>query len=114
MRQAEHRLRTIKMLHTIVWVFFAAAIVAIPVVAWRELWRPTIILIAIVSLECAVLVVNGMRCPLTDVAGRYTSSREDNFDIYLPLWLARYNKQIFGTLFAFGILLSIIRWRLSR
>ncbi|MBB1092471.1 hypothetical protein HUU61_14375 [Rhodopseudomonas palustris] len=41
-----------------------------------------------------------MRCPLTAVAARYTDERADNFDIYLPIWLARHNRLIFGTLFA--------------
>jgi hypothetical protein len=30
-----------------------------------------------------------MRCPLTGIAARYTDDRRDNFDIYLPPWLAR-------------------------
>lgn len=47
-------------------------------------------------------MANRFRCPLTDVAARYTGDRHDNFDIYLPLWLARYNKEIFGPLFAIG------------
>jgi hypothetical protein len=59
----------------------------------------------LVFVEVAVLAVNGGRCPLTAVAARYTDDRRDNFDIYLPLWLARYNKLIFGTLFVVGLLL---------
>ena len=49
-----------------------------------------------------------MRCPLTDVAARYTSDRRDNFDIYLPLWLARYNKHVFGTLYVAGIVYTLM------
>ena len=41
--------------------------------------------------------------PLTAVAARYTDDRRANFDIYLPEWLARYNKQIFGPLYAMGV-----------
>jgi hypothetical protein len=52
-----------------------------------------------------------MRCPLTPLAARYTDDRSDNFDIYLPLWLARYNKQIFGPLFLVATLFAIL-WRL--
>jgi hypothetical protein len=48
---------------------------------------------------------------LTDVAARYTDARQDNFDIYLPLWLARHNKSIFGTLYAAGLLFALARWR---
>jgi hypothetical protein len=51
-----------------------------------------------------------MRCPLTGVAARYTDDRRDNFDIYLPLWLARYNKLIFGSLFAAGLLFTLACW----
>jgi hypothetical protein len=33
------------------------------------------------------------------MAARHTEQRSKNFDIYLPLWLARHNKTIFGALF---------------
>jgi hypothetical protein len=53
-----------------------------------------------------------MRCPLTDVAARYTTARQDNFDIFLPLWLARWNKVVFGSLYAIGILVATwMSWR---
>ncbi len=60
--------------------------------------------------ECLVLGLNRGRCPLTDVAARYTDDRADNFDIYLPLWLARYNKIIFGFLFVAGELIVLWQW----
>jgi hypothetical protein len=60
--------------------------------------------------ECGVLALNRGRCPLTDVAAQYTDDRAPNFDIYLPVWLARYNKHIFGTLFAAGELFVLWRW----
>jgi hypothetical protein len=47
---------------------------------------------------------------LTGVAARYTDERTANFDIYLPLWLARYNKTIFGALFVGGGLFVLARW----
>jgi len=64
-----------------------------------------------VLLEVLILAANQWRCPLTAVAARYTADRTDNFDIYLPLWLARYNKQIFGSLFAAGLVYTLGRWR---
>lgn len=67
-------------------------------------WRWVAWLTGLVLVECVVVAVNGMRCPLTDLAARYTSDRTDNFDIYLPVWLARWNKLIFGTLFALELL----------
>ena len=68
----------------------------------------------VVLFEVAVLMLNQFRCPLTDVAARYTDDRRDNFDIYLPLWLARYNKTIFGLLYVAGVLYAFIRWTVSR
>ena len=104
-------LRLVRLLHTLVWAVFAASILAIPALAWTGRWVATSALIALVSVECLVLIANRMRCPLTDFAARYTEDRRDNFDIYLPLWLARYNKVVFGSLFAAGIIFTaILRW----
>jgi hypothetical protein len=103
-------LRAIRWLHTIVWAFFAGLIVAIPVVAWQRRFTLLLVLAGIVMIEVVVLAANRMRCPLTGVAARYTDDRRDNFDIYLPLVVARYNKHIFGTLYAAGLLLGLIRW----
>jgi hypothetical protein len=104
-------LRTVKILHTIAWAFFAGCIVLIPIAAWRRQLGLALVLIAIVLVEVAILLANGFRCPLTSVAARYTDDRRDNFDIYLPLWVARYNKQIFGSLFVAGIVYTIVQWR---
>ena len=103
-------LRTIKLLHTLVWALFAGAILAIPGFALWEQFTVVAGLIALVLCEVAVLALNRMRCPLTDLAARYTEDRQDNFDIYLPLWLARWNKWIFGTLFVLGLLFALARW----
>ena len=100
----------VKLLHTIVWFFFAGCIVAIPIAGMQQNYRWAAILSGLVLVECAVLAVNRCRCPLTDVAGRYTEVRADNFDIYLPLWLARHNKTIFGSLFLLGELFVFGRW----
>jgi len=64
----------------------------------------------LVAVEVGVLLLNGWRCPLTSVAARYTDERSENFDIYLPLWLAKYNKSIFGTLYVAGIAFALVRW----
>lgn len=103
-------LRAIRLLHTIVWAFFASLILAMPFVAWQRRFGLFLWLTGLVGVEVIVLAVNRMRCPLTDVAARYTTDRAPNFDIYLPVWLARYNKDIFGTLFVVGLLLGLLRW----
>jgi hypothetical protein len=101
------KLRLVKVLHTLVWAVFAGSIVAIPVVAGQGKLSLAWGLIGFVFLEVLVLVANRMRCPLTDVAGRYTEDRRDNFDIYLPLWLARHNKEVFGSLYLAGIVFTV-------
>jgi hypothetical protein len=103
-------LRTIKVFHTVVWAFFAGAILAIPFATWRGEFTWVFGLTAVVLIEVAILAFNRMRCPLTAVAARYTEDRSPNFDIYLPLWLAEYNKQVFGALFIVGLLFAVVRW----
>ena len=94
-------------------MFFAGCIVALLGCAWQGRVRPALWLIGIVMVEVGVLALNNWACPLTPLAARYTDDRRPNFDIYLPVWVARYNKEIFGTLFVAGIVLTLIRW-LSR
>jgi hypothetical protein len=98
------------MAHTIVWAIFAACIIAIPILAWLGRDRRAGVLIMVVLVELLVLLVNHGSCPLTAVAARYTTDRRDNFDIYLPQWLARYNKLIFGTIYLFGVAVTFARW----
>jgi len=100
---ATTRLRAIKLAHTLVWAGFAGCILAIPVLAAQRQFKMAAALAAIVMLEVLVLALNGWICPLTPVAARYTDDRRANFDIYLPEWLARYNKHIFGPLYALAL-----------
>ena len=102
------------MLHTLVWSLLAGCVLAIPIAAIRQQFRAAATLIAIIIVECVVLGANGGRCPLTDWAARFTSDRSANFDIYLPIWLAQYNKAIFGTLFAINTAIVLWRWRIAR
>ena len=84
---------------------------------WRKLlrrFRWAAILTGLVVLECIVLAVNGGRCPLSDLAARFTDSHADNFDIYLPNWLAQYNKVIFGVVFIAGELVVLGYWLSER
>lgn len=104
-------LRAVKIIHTIAWAFFAGCILAIPVFSWRNEFDVALGLIAIVFVEVLILLVNRWHCPLTNVAARYTDDRRDNFDIYLPLWVARYNKEIFGSLFFVGLLYTLAKWQ---
>ncbi len=100
----------VKLLHTVVWAFFVACILAVPVAADLHRFQLAAIFTGLVLLECLVLAVNRCRCPLTDVAARFAPENAPNFDIYLPAWVAKYNKQIFGTLFVLGGLFALAEW----
>ena len=104
---------TIKLLHTAVWLFFAGCIVAIPVAGAGRHFVWAAALTGMVLIECLILAANQGRCPLTGLAARHTSQRTANFDIYLPVWLARHNKTIFGTLFVAGVLFVLGLWVMS-
>ncbi|MCB9080709.1 MAG: hypothetical protein H6555_03250 [Lewinellaceae bacterium] len=100
----------IKVLHTIIWAFFAGLVFYILYAGLvDQVTTFTYVAIGFVLLEAATLLVFSWKCPLTIVAERYSAPVADNFDIFLPEWLARHNKSIFTTLFVIGLLL--VGWR---
>ncbi len=103
-------LTAIRLGHTIVWAFFVTCILAIALFTASSRYDLAALSAAIVACEVGVLVLNRMQCPLTGVAARYTDDRRANFDIFLPEWLARKNKQVFGTLYALAVLFLVVRW----
>lgn len=100
----------IRLLHMVVWAVIAGCIVAVPVTGLIRRFDWAVALTVVVLVECGVLLLNQGRCPLTGMAARYTQNRADNFDIYLPRWLTRHNKTIFGLLFVSGELVVLWRW----
>jgi hypothetical protein len=97
----------IKTVHTAAWALFAGCILALPVMGWQHRFAWAARLAALVLAECLLLAVNRGRCPLTDAAARYTADRSPAFDIYLPEWLAKWNKVIFGSLFVVNGLFAL-------
>jgi hypothetical protein len=65
--------------------------------------------VVVILLEGFVLAVFRLTCPLTVIARKYSNSTRANFDIFLPNWLAKYNKLIFTTIFILAFVLVIIR-----
>ena len=104
------KLQAVKLAHTLIWAFFAGCVVAIPVFSLHGRHTVAIGLVAIVLVEVVVLLLNQWSCPLTRVAARYTEDRRDNFDIYLPPLLAKYNKHIFGALYLAGSTYALLAW----
>jgi len=104
------KLVLIKIIHTIIWTFFASMIFytfyagivnKVNVYTW--------IAIGFVVLESIVLVIFKWYCPLTIIARKYSDSQKENFDIYLPNWLAKHNKTIFTIIFTIALILVIFR-----
>jgi len=108
------RLIAIRLFHTLIRAFLAGCILALPIFTFLRVFDWAAILATIIIMECMVLALNHGRCPLTGLATHFTGARVDNFDIYLPLWLARYNKLIFGTLFIINELIVLAYLRGKR
>ena len=100
----------VKSIHTLIWLFFNVVIFYLlyaVVVNKIDVW--VWVCIGLVLLEGLVLAFNKLRCPLTLVAEQYSDSQKANFDIYLPHWLAKYNKEIYTTIFLAAVLLLFYR-----
>ena len=94
------QLTLIKIIHTIVWIFFNVVLfyMAYAVIV-NKIDKLVWIGVALIVLEGVVLLIFSKMCPLTIIARKYSDSTKNNFDIYLPDWLAKYNKLIYTTFF---------------
>jgi len=104
------KLTLIKVTHTTIWAVFVAAIFYVLFAGiFDRVNLLTWICIGLVFVECIVLLIFKWKCPFTLLGQKYTSNHEVGFDIFLPAWLAKHNKVIFGVLFIFG--LALVLWR---
>ncbi len=98
----ETKLILIKTIHTLVWLFFNVVLFYMAyAVIMNKMGKWVWIGIGLIILEGVVLLIFNKMCPLTIIARKYSDSTKDNFDIYLPNWLAKWNKLIRG-LYDFG------------
>jgi hypothetical protein len=105
-----NKLTETKIIHTAIWIFFNAVIFYLfYAIISNRIGKWVFICIGTILTEGLVLLCFKGKCPLTLVARRYSDSTKDNFDIYLPNWLAKYNKIIYTTLFVAAIILLIYR-----
>ena len=104
------KLTAVKIVHTLIWLFFVSAIFYILYSGIsNKITIYTWIAIGLIIAEGVVLVLFKMFCPLTLIARKYSDSEKDNFDIYLPNWLARHNKIIFTTIYLVGVIIVLLR-----
>ena len=108
--QPESKLIIIKIIHTLIWLFFNVvifymlyAVLVNKIDHW--LW----IGYGLFVLEGITLWAFRFYCPLTVIARKYSDSPKANFDIYLPHWLAKYNKLIYTCILGVIVLITIYR-----
>jgi len=109
------KLLAIKFTHTLIWLFFVCVIFYILFSGiCNRINYYTWIAIGIVIVEGIVLVVFKLFCPLTIIARKYSDSNKENFDIFLPNWLARNNKLIFTAIYLIGLMIVLIRVKFNQ
>lgn len=104
----ETKMAIIKSIHTAIWVAYNIIIFYMLYAAVanrldKYFWTGCIL----VALEGIVLLLFRFVCPLTILARRYSNSGKDNFDIYLPVFLAKYTKVIYTSLSLVIMLITI-------
>ncbi len=108
---AATKLNLIKFLHTLIWIFFNGvifylfyAVVTNRIDKWVWLGLGSFL------VEGIVLLIYKLQCPLTVIARQFSDSTKDNFDIYLPNWLAKYTKLIYTSFL--GVIIIILIYQL--
>jgi hypothetical protein len=104
----ETKLTLIKTIHTLIWIFFNVVIFYMLYTAITNkidfwLWAGY----GLIFLESITLLIFSSYCPLTLIARKYSDSTKDNFDIYLPNWLAKNNKLIYTLILVVVIFITI-------
>jgi hypothetical protein len=98
----------IKAIHTFIWIVMTMSVFFIGysvfIMSFNALFYICMFLLV---METIVILVNSWRCPLTNIARRYTNEDAPNFDIYLPRIIAKYNKEIFSVILFLILLLYI-------
>lgn len=108
--QRETKLVVVKVIHTLIWIFFNFVIFyMLYAVLQNKIDRWLWIGYGLVFLEGITLVLFKFFCPLTLIARKYSESTKDNFDIYLPNWLAKYTKLIYTSIMGIIMILTVYR-----
>jgi hypothetical protein len=108
--RSQTKLTIIKTFHTIIWVFFNVVIFyMLYAVIVGKIDRWLWIGYGLFVLEGLTLAAFRFMCPLTVIARKYSDSDRANFDIYLPHWLAKYNKQIYTAILVVIMIITVVR-----
>ena len=105
-----NKLALIKLVHTAIWCVFVIVILYILYAGIFNKVNPMVwFCIVLVIIEGIVLLIFKGKCPFTILGYKYTDNPKTGFDIFLPVWLAKYNKIIFSVIFAIGFILILLR-----
>lgn len=106
----QSKLLLVKLVHTVIWLFFNVVIFyflysvitnSIDSLTW---WS-----VGFIAAEVVILAIFKTTCPITLIARNYSDSTQANFDIFLPNWLAKYNKIIYSIIVTIGFLILAYR-----
>ncbi len=107
---SKNKLGVIKILHTIIWFFFNGIFFyMVYAVILNRIDKYVWIGITLFLVEIIVLQIFKNTFPLTIGARRYSNSTKENFDIYLPNWLAKHKKLIYSAFLIVFICLLFYR-----
>lgn len=106
----KEKLVWVKATHTLIWVFYNCVIFYMLYAAISNkldgwFWGCWGLLL----LEGLILLLFRFTCPLTLLARRYSNDPKDNFDIYLPPWLARHTKRIYTSIALLILLITVFQ-----
>ena len=105
-----NKLVFIKTIHTIIWLFFNLVIFyLLYAVINNSITEYFWIGAGMIVVEGIVLLIFRGMCPLTVIARKYSNSTRDNFDIFLPNWLAKHNKLIYSAILLVVVALWLYR-----
>ncbi|MBU1174957.1 MAG: hypothetical protein KKH72_06095 [Alphaproteobacteria bacterium] len=102
----------IRLVHTIIYVVNGTACFILLYAgitgrtgAW--LW----VALVLVAIETAVMLANGVKCPISPIADRY-GARKDGFvyDVFIPTFLSRYTFEFFTVVVLLAGAFAGLRW----
>lgn len=104
------KLTIVKMVHTFIWTFFNIVIFySLYAVIIDKIDQWVWISLGLILMEGLILMAFGKKCPITLIARRYSDSTKDNFDIFLPNWLAKHTQIIYTIIVFITILILAFR-----
>lgn len=106
--ESKTKLTFIKVAHTLIWLLFNFVVFYMLYAAITnklDLWLW--IGYGIIFTEGIILIIFKSFCPVTLLARKYSDSTKDNFDIYLPNWLAKNNKLIYTLILTVVIFITV-------